>query len=154
VQLKLPNVSNVSTKAGMSDQLAVHFNIDVAATRSFKPSHKVFIYKNADFTKLNEFMSHACIGKLTFSYLVLNITLHVSENWLKFKSTLTKDIQDYVPHKKSTFKYKLLWITSAIKRHTRLEDRLHKKALKSHKTKHWDEFKKERNLVSRQAISQ
>ena len=31
----------------------------------------------------------------------------------------------------------------------RLKDRPHKKALKSHKPKHWDEFKKERNLVSR-----
>jgi hypothetical protein len=31
----------------------------------------------------------------------------------------------------------------------RLKDRLHKKALKSHKPKHCDEFKKERNLVSR-----
>jgi hypothetical protein len=45
------NVSNVSTTSGMSDHLAVHFNIDVAATRSFKPPHKVFIYKKADLTK-------------------------------------------------------------------------------------------------------
>jgi hypothetical protein len=87
-------------------------------------------------------MSHAsenllCIGK-RFS---LSSPQHnsVSENWLKFKLTLTKGIQDYVPHKKSTPKYKLPWITSAIKRHMRLKDRLHKKALKSHKPKHWDE---------------
>ena len=120
-------------------------NIDVAATRSFKPPHKVFIYKKADFTKLNEFMSHASEN------FFLSSPQHnsVSENWLKFKLTLIKGIQDYVPHKKSTPKYKLPWITSAIKRHMRLKDRLHKKALKSHKPKHWDEFKKERNLVSR-----
>ncbi|CAB4002571.1 Hypothetical predicted protein [Paramuricea clavata] len=31
----------------------------------------------------------------------------------------------------------------------RLNNRLRKKALKSHKPKHWDEFKKEQNLVSR-----
>ena len=68
---------------------------------------------------------------------------------MKFKLTLTKGIQDYVPHKKSTPKYKLPWITSAIKQHMWLKDRLHKKAIKSHKPKHWDEFKKVRNLVSR-----
>ncbi|CAB3990480.1 RNA-directed DNA polymerase from mobile element jockey-like, partial [Paramuricea clavata] len=94
---------------------------------------------------LNEFMSHAS-ENFFLSSLQHN---SVSENWLKFKLTLIKGIQDYVPHKKSTPKYKLPWITSAIKRHMRLKDRLHKKALKSHKPKHWDEFKKERNLVSR-----
>ena len=31
----------------------------------------------------------------------------VSENWLKFKLTLTKGIQDYVPHKKSRPKYNI-----------------------------------------------
>jgi hypothetical protein len=82
----------------MSDHLAVLFNIDVAATRSFKPPHKVFIYyKKADFTKLNEFMSHASEN------VFLSSPQHnsVSENWFKFKLTLTKGIQDYVPHKKS-----------------------------------------------------
>jgi hypothetical protein len=42
------------------------------ATRSFKPPHKVFIYKKADFTKLNEFMSHA--SENIFLSIVLNIT--------------------------------------------------------------------------------
>ncbi len=121
------NVSNVSTISGMSDHLAVLFNIDVAATRSFKPPHKVFIYKKANFTKLNEFISHASENLFIYNPQYNS----VSENWFKFKSTLTKGIQDYVPHN--------MW----------LKDRLHKKALKSHKPKHWDEFKKERNLVSR-----
>jgi hypothetical protein len=63
-------------------------------------------------------MSHAsenllCIGKR----FPISSPQHnsVSENWLKSKLTLTKGIQDYVPHKKSTPKYKLPWITSAIK---------------------------------------
>ena len=55
----------------------------------------------------------------------------VSENWFNFKSTSTKVIKNYVPHKNSTLKYKLPWITSSIKRHMRLKDRLHKKKLSS-----------------------
>jgi hypothetical protein len=105
----------------MSDHLVVLFNIDVAAIRSFKPPHKVFIYKKADFTKLNEFISHAS-ENFFLSSLQHN---SVSENWFKFKLALTKGIQDYVPHMKSTPKFKLPWITSAIKRHMRLKDRLH-----------------------------
>jgi hypothetical protein len=102
----------------MSDHLVVLFNIDVAAIRSFKPPHKV-IYKKADFTELNEFIASE---NFFLSSLQHN---SVSENWFKFKLALTKGIQDYVPHMKSTPKFKLPWITSAIKRHMRLKDRLH-----------------------------
>jgi hypothetical protein len=59
--------------------------------------------ERSDFTKLNEFMSHASEN------FFLSSPEHnsVSENWLKFKLTLTKGIQDYVPHKKSRPKYNI-----------------------------------------------
>jgi hypothetical protein len=105
----------------MSDHMAVLFNINVKATRSFKPSHKVYIYKKADFVSFNKFMLQASEDNPQDN--------SPSENWNNFKSIITKSINDYVPHKKSAPRFKLQWINSTIKQHMRKKDRLHKKAL-------------------------
>ena len=45
-------ISDVYSVRGMSDHLAILFHINVKATRSLKPPHKVFDYKRADFEGL------------------------------------------------------------------------------------------------------
>ena len=53
-----PNViSDVHTIPGMSDHLAILFQINVKASRSFKPPHKIFDYKRVDFDGLKKSMS-------------------------------------------------------------------------------------------------
>ena len=73
----------------------------------------------------------------------------VEENQSTFKSTLAKAINYYIPQRSSCSKYKLSWINAGIKRHIRKKDRLHQKALRTGKPKHWEEFRRDRNLVSR-----
>ena len=127
----------------MSDHLAILFHINVKATRSFKPPHKVFDYKRADFEGLRKSMSVST--EHFFASAPQNFT--VEDNWSRFKTTLTKAMAYYIPQRRSSMKYKLPWITSEIKRQMRKKDRLHKKALRYQNPDHWVEFKNQRNLV-------
>ena len=138
-------ISDVHTVPGMSDHLAILFHINVKATRLFKPPHKVFDYKRADFEGLRKSMS--VYTEHFFASAPQNFT--VEDNWSRFKVTLTKAMAYYIPQRRSSMRYKLPWITSEIKRQMRKKDRLHKKALRYQNQDHWVEFKKQRNLVSR-----
>ena len=110
----------------MSDHLAILFHINVKATRSFKPPHKVFDYKKADFEGLRKTMSDS--AENFFASAPQNFS--IEDNWTLFKTTLTKSMVNFIPQRRSFMKYKLPWITSAIKRQMRKKDRLHKKAFR------------------------
>ena len=141
-----PNsISNISTTSGMSDHLIVLFDICTKPTRSYKPPHKTYVYKRAKWQDLADSMSDA--SDAFFSSNPHNYS--VDHNWTTFKTALFKSTNKYIPLKKSGSKYKLPWITIAIKRHMRKKDRLHKAATKSRNQSHWNAFKKQRNLVSK-----
>ena len=141
-----PNViSDVYTIPGMSDHLAMLFQIDVKASRSFKPPHKIFDYEREDFDGLKKSMSDSAENFLASAPK----NFAVEDNWSLFKTTLTKAMVNYIPQRCSSMKYKLPWITPEIKRQMRKKDRLHKKALRYQNPDHWVAFKKQRNLVSR-----
>ena len=141
-----PNViSDVYTIPGMSDHVAMLFQIDVKASRSFKPPHKIFDYEREDFDGLKKSMSDSAENFLASAPK----NFAVEDNWSLFKTTLTKAMVNYIPQRCSSMKYKLPWITTEIKRQMRKKDRLHKKALRYQNPDHWVAFKKQRNLVSR-----
>ena len=53
-----PNaVGDTSNVSGLSDHLAVVFEINLKLTRSVKPPHKVYLYNKGSFDGLREFMS-------------------------------------------------------------------------------------------------
>ena len=53
-----PNAfSNARTISGMSDHLAILFQVNVKASRSFKPPHKFFDHKRADIDGLRKSIS-------------------------------------------------------------------------------------------------
>ena len=141
-----PNViSDVHTMPGMSDHLVMLFQIDVKASRSFKPPHKIFYYKREDFDGLKNSLSDSAENFLPSAPQ----TFAVEDNWSLFKTTLTKAMVNYIPQRCSSMKYKLPWITPEIKRQMRKKDRLHKKALRYQNPDHWVTFKKQRSLASR-----
>ena len=141
-----PNViSDVYTIPGMSDHVAMLFQIDVKASRSFKPPHKIFDYEREDFDGLKKSMSDSAENFLASAPK----NFAVEDNWSLFKTTLTKAMVNYIPQRCSSMKYKLPWITPEIKRQMRKKDSLHKKALRYQNPDHWVAFKKQRNLVSR-----
>ena len=53
-----PNaIGDTSNVSGLSDHLAVIFEVNLKPTRSVKPPHKVYLYNKANFDGLREFMS-------------------------------------------------------------------------------------------------
>ena len=108
----------------MSDHLAILFHLNVKDSRSFKPPHKIFDYKRADFDDLRKSMSDS--AETFFASAPQNFA--VEDNWPLFKTTLTKGMVNYIPQRYSYMKYKLPWITLEIKRQMSKKDRLHKKA--------------------------
>ena len=93
-----PNsVSCVSTVTGISDHLAVIFNVNLKPTRSSKPPHKVFMYKRADFDGLNDYMH-----KASNSFFASNPDeKFINENWQNFKQALQEGINIYIPQRSS-----------------------------------------------------
>ena len=117
-------ISNINLVSGMSDHLAVLFNINIKATKSPKPPHKVYIYKRANFDGLNGSMLHS--SEEFFASNRENYS--IEENWSLFKCTLAKAINEYIPQRSSCSKYKLPWVNPRIKHHMRRKDRSHKKS--------------------------
>lgn len=50
-------ISDTSNVSGLSDHLAVIFEVNLKPTRSVKPPYKVYLYNKANFDGLREFMS-------------------------------------------------------------------------------------------------
>jgi hypothetical protein len=115
-----PNsVSNVSTQSGMSDHLLVLFDIHTKPIRSFKPPHKTYVYKRANWNEISNSISLSSAAFFNSNPEGYS----VDENWNMFKSSLFKAVNDHIPQKLSGSKYKLPWITVAIKRHMRKQPR-------------------------------
>ena len=109
--LSYPNIiSDVHTIPGMSDHLAILFQIKVKASRSFKPPHKIFDYNRVDFDGLKKSMSDSAVLASTPQNFV------VEDNWFLFRTTLTQAMVNYIPQRCSSMKYKLPWVTPEIKR--------------------------------------
>ena len=90
-----PNaISDTPNVSGMSDHLAVIFEVNLKPTRSVKPPHKVYLYNKANFDDLREFMSESS----------------VEENWDMFKTSLIAGMCQFIPQKSSRSKFKLPWI--------------------------------------------
>lgn len=90
-----PNsVSNVSTSPGLSDHLAVTFEINLKPHRSTKPPHKVYVYKKANFDSLNDFISKSS------DFFASNPWGNSAEqNWNSFKHAVTSGISQFIPQK-------------------------------------------------------
>ncbi|PFX13965.1 putative RNA-directed DNA polymerase from transposon X-element [Stylophora pistillata] len=71
----------------------------------------------------------------------------VEENWNMFKTSLTTGMSQFIPQKSSHPRYKLPWVNNNIQREMRKKERMHKRAIRSKKTQHWEAFKRQRNLV-------
>ena len=79
-------ISDVHSVPGMSNHPAILFHLNVKATRSLKPPHKVFDYKRAHFEGLRKTMSDC--AETFFASAPQNFA--VEDNWTLFKTTLTQ----------------------------------------------------------------
>lgn len=89
------SVSNVSTTSGISDHLAVIFDVNLKLTRSPKTPHKAYVYTKANFYGLNDYMQ-----KASNSFFMANPEERSMDgNWLIFKQALQDGINKFIPQR-------------------------------------------------------
>ncbi|MCG7882888.1 MAG: hypothetical protein JAY96_15005, partial [Candidatus Thiodiazotropha endolucinida] len=106
---------------------------------SFKRT--VWLYKDADFQKLNDLIT-------AFDWSCL-LQGSVNDACLLFKHTFLKLVNDCIPSKEVTIRPSdKPWYDSEIRKYSRKRDRLKSKALKSGNQAHWSKYKTFRNKVN------
>ena len=130
-------ISTINTVTGMSGHEAILFDIDMNPTRKNKPPHKVYNYRSANWESLKS----NCI-KLTKHYFDRNPdNLDVHSNWDFFRQNHTKLISQSIPSRMTKHKHHLPWITRSIISLQRKRDKVHSKAKKTKRNRHWENFK-------------
>ena len=142
-----PNlIENIQTVPGISDHLAIIFDVNLKPHILKKPSRKVYQFHKADKISL-KLKAKAVLDKFMKSDPTKN---DINTNWCTIKSILNNLFNDYVPHRTIKCRHNLPWITNEIKRSMIKRDRLFHRARKSNSNIDWANF---RNFVAKSIIS-
>ena len=140
-----PNIiSDLSSCPGISDHDIVMFSLSVSPKIHQKPPRKIWQYKKADNTSLENYLT-----EYADSFLLNAPSRTVEENWKDFKLSLTKAMEKFIPTKMSKNKSNLPWITHKIKKEMRKKDKLHKLANKTNKSRLHEAYKQQRSKVNK-----
>ena len=95
--------------------------------RHQETSQKVHLFNKAEWDNPRTQISSFCED-----YTQSCSSLSVNEKWCTFKDKLTSLIDQFVPHKFTSSRYSLPWMTTAMKRLSRKKHRQYNKARKTH----------------------
>ena len=132
-------VTNVHTTPGMSDHLAVKYDVALKFSKSSTPTRKIYDHRKADITKMSKVME-------TFASKFEQDWKNFSpqENWNRFHSALNS----IMPLKTLRSKRNLPWINGSVRKSMARRDRLFKKARQSRSPRHWEAYKSQRNATT------
>ena len=139
-------IENIQAAPGISDHLAIIFDVNLKPHIPKKPRRKVYQFHKADKISL-KMTAKAVLDKSIKSDPTKN---DINTNWCTTKSILNNLLNDYVPHRTTKYRHNLPWITNEIKRSMRKRDRLFLRARKSNSNTDWSNF---RNSVAKSIIS-
>ena len=123
-----PNlIENIQTVPGISDHLAIIFDVNLKPRISKMPSRKVYQFHKADKISL-KMKAKAVLDKFIKSDATKN---DINTNWWTIKSILNSLLNDYVPYRTTKSRHNISWITNEIKCSMRKRDRLFCRARKS-----------------------
>ena len=128
-------ISHCCVVPGVSDHEALY--IESLLILSVLPpfQRKVFLWNKADFSHINNLMSHWCSQFLSSN----TVDTPIQELWDKFKSSCLK-CMDLIPTKSTSKKFHQPWITSHIKRLTKRKQRLYNRAKASKLESDWTAY--------------
>ena len=107
-----PNlIENLQAVPGISDHLAIMFDVNLKHHMPKKPSRKVYQFHKADKISLN-MKAKAVLDKFMKSDPTKN---DINTNWCTIKSILSNLLNDNVPYRTTKSRHNLPWITSEIK---------------------------------------
>ena len=134
---------------GISDHLAVIFDINFEPHISKKPIRKVYQFLIAEEISLR-IKPRAVLRKFIKSAPTKN---DINTNWCSFKGILNNPLDDYVPYRTTKSGHNLPWTTNERKRSMRKRDRLFLRARKSNSNAEWSNLRKLRNSAVKSIIS-
>ena len=114
-----PNlIENIQAVPGISDHLAIIFDVNLKPHIPKKPSRKGFQINKADKISL-KVKAKAVLDKFLKSDPTKN---DINTNWCTTKSTLINILDDYVPYRTTKSRHNLRWTTNEVKRNMRIRD--------------------------------
>ena len=133
----------IDIESSVSDHRGTYISMKTSVNYNNAYNRQVWMYKQADFNKLNTLIKNTDWVKLIIE---ADSTNHAAEN---FSSTFLQQVSECIPEKSVVIRPRdKPWFDSALRKQIRVRNRLRKKARQSNKLCDLLKFKKARNTVN------
>ena len=135
-------VKSLTSISGISDHNIVLADCKLKPSIITKPKRKIYQWSKADWHSLRE-------QTVVFAedFLASATTRSVNENYIKFRTYLEEVMENKIPSKLSSKRFKLPWFNRELKRLCRKKARKYKKAKRSGREDHWEQYKEFQKVV-------
>ena len=135
-------VKSITSIPGISDHNIVLADCKLKPSIITKPQRKIYQWSKADWHSLRE-------QTVVFAedFLASATTRSVNENYIKFRTYLEEVMENKIPSKLSSKRFKLPWFNRELKRLCRKKARKYKKAKRSGREDHWEQYKEFQKVV-------
>ena len=137
-------VHNVKVLPGISDHDIVYFQVNLKCKKKSQVKRKIFIRKRAD----NELIRQK-LRELANDFECLLKHGSLDAKWDAFQQGIQHIMNSCIPSKYTSSRYNLPWFNRALRRQTRVKQKLYNKAKKSGKEIDWAKFKTARKQLSK-----
>ena len=129
-------VKSITSIPAISDHNIVLADCKLKPSIITKPQRKIYQWSKADWHSLKE-------QTVVFAedFLASATTRSVNENYIKFRTYLEEVMENKIPSKLSSKRFKLPWFNRELKRLCREKARKYKKAKRSGREDHWEQYK-------------
>ena len=133
---------SITSIPGISDHNIVLADCKLKPSIITKPQRKIYQWSKADWRSLRE-------QTVVFAedFLASATTRSVNENYIKFRTYLEEVMENKILSKLSSKRFKLPWFNRELKRLCRKKARKYKKAKRSGREDHWEQYKEFQNVV-------
>ena len=135
-------VKSITSIPGISDHNIVLADCKLKPSIITKPQRKIYQWSKADWHPLRE-------QTVVFAedFLASATTRSVNENYIKFRTYLEEVMENKIPSKLSSKRFKLPWFNRELKRLCRKKARKYKKAKRSGREDHWEQYQEFQKVV-------
>ncbi|CAB3986093.1 Hypothetical predicted protein, partial [Paramuricea clavata] len=137
-------INNVKVLPGISDHDIVYFQVNLNCKKKRHVKRKIFIRKRADKELIQQKLRELANN---FECSVKQESLDTK--WDAFQQGIQNIMNSCIPCKYTSSRYNLPWFNRALRRQTRIKQKLYNKAKKSGKEIAWSKFKTAKKQLSK-----
>ena len=127
-------VKSITSIPGISDHNIVLADCKLKPSIITKPQREIYQWSNAEWRSIRE-----QTVVFTEDFLASATTRSVNENYIKFRTYLEEVMENKIPSKLSSKRFKLPWFNGELKR--LCKNKKYKKAKRSGREYHWEQYK-------------